>query len=296
MEGIKKYFYASLRHPQITILTARGCPFNCSFCNIPFKASYHARSPENVVEEFQYVQNELPEAKEIMIEDDTFPVNKQRTITICNLLIEKEIKLTWSCNARVDMDYETLKTMKAAGCRLLCVGFESPVQKVLDTVHKKTTAEIQLKFMENCRKVGLLVNGCFILGMPGDTKETIKETIEFAKKLNPDTAQFYSAYAYPGTEMWEWAKKNGYLTSEDYSKLLTEEGYHQGNINLPELKAEEADRMCRQALREFYLRKDYLLPKLKQIITNFEEAKRTIMSGRTFFKHILFPETQAASP
>jgi radical SAM superfamily enzyme YgiQ (UPF0313 family) len=296
MEGIKKYFYASLRYPQITILTARGCPYNCSFCNIPFKASYRARSPENVVEEFEYIQNELPEVKEVMIEDDTFPVSKERTIETCDLLIKKKIKLTWSCNARVNTDFETLQTMKKAGCRLLCVGFESPVQGILDIVHKKTTAEIQLQFMEDCRKIKLLVNGCFILGMPGDTKETIRETIEFAKKLNPDTAQFYSAYAYPGTEMWKWAKENGCLTSEDYSKLITEEGYHQGNINLPDITSEEADKLCRQALKEFYLRKNYLIPKFRQIITNLDETKRTLISGKTFFRHILLPQSQKTSP
>jgi len=294
-EGIKKYFYASLKHPQVTILTARGCPYNCSFCNIPFKASYRARSPENVVEEFEYIQNELPEVKEVMIEDDTFPVNKERTLEICRLLKERGVKLSWSCNARVNTDFETLKAMKDAGCRLLCVGFESPVQSILDNVHKRTTAEMQLKFMEDCRKIGLLVNGCFILGMPGETKETIRETIEFAKKLNPDTAQFYSLFAYPGTELWEWAKKNGYLTSERYDALLTKEGYHKGNVNLPGLPAEEADKMCKQALKEFYLRREYIFYKFKQVITNFDEAKRTLMAGKVFFKHIL-PQPQAASP
>jgi radical SAM superfamily enzyme YgiQ (UPF0313 family) len=185
--------------------------------------------------------------------------------------------------------------MKDAGCRLLCVGFESPVQSILDNVHKRTTAEMQLKFMEDCRKIGLLVNGCFILGMPGETKETIRETIEFAKKLNPDTAQFYSLFAYPGTELWEWAKKNGYLTSERYDALLTKEGYHKGNVNLPGLPAEEADKMCKQALKEFYLRRKYIFYKFKQVITNFDEAKRTLMAGKVFFKHIL-PQPQAASP
>lgn len=296
MEGIKKYFYASLMHPQITILASRGCPFSCAFCNIPFKASYRSRSPENVVEEFEYIQKELPEVKEVMLEDDTFPVSKEITLKICKLLKERGSKLTWSCNARVNTDFETLKAIKEAGCRLLCVGFESPVQSVLDGVHKKTTAEMQLKFMEDCRKAGLLVNGCFILGMPDDTKETVKETIEFAKKLNPDTSQFYSAYAYPGTEMWELAKKNGYLTSEKYDVLLTKEGYHKGNVNLPELSAMEADNLCRQALKEFYLRKGYIFSKLKQIITNFDEAKRTVLSAKVFFKHILLPQPQAASP
>jgi hypothetical protein len=94
--------------------------------------------------------------------------------------------------------------------------------------------------------------------------------------------------------MWKWAKENGCLTSEDYSKLITEEGYHQGNINLPDIASEEADKLCRQALKEFYLRKDYLIPKFKQIITSFDETKRTLISGKTFFKHILLPQSQKA--
>lgn len=293
---IKDYFYASLMYPQVTILTARGCPYNCSFCNIPFKSSYRARSTENVIDELDYIQEELPQVREVMIEDDTFPVSKKRTLEICGTIKKRKIKLPWSCNARVNMDLETLKAMKEANCRLMCVGFESPVQTILNNVHKRTTAEMQLKFMDDCRKIGLLVNGCFILGMPGDTKQTIRETIEFAKKLNPDTAQFYSLYAYPGTELWEWAKKNKLLTSERYDALITKDGYHRSNVNLPQLSAKEADEMCKQALKEFYLRKDYILLKFKQIITNFEEAKRTFISGKTFFKHLFIPQPQAASP
>jgi len=286
---INDYFYASLKYPQVIILTARGCPNNCSFCNIPFKKSYRARSIENVVEEFGFIENELPEVKEVMIEDDTFPVFKKRTIDLCDLLIKKGIKIPWSCNARVDVDFETLKKMKEAGCRLLCVGFESPTQKTLDNVHKRTTKKQQIQFMENTRKVGLLVNGCIMLGLPGDTKETIRDTIEFAKELNPDTLQAYPLYAYPGTELWKWAEKNGYLTSKNYSDLLDENGLHKCNVNNPGLSAEEADELCRQALKEFYIRRKYIYQKILQSITSFEEAKRTFISFKTFYRY-LFPQ------
>lgn len=294
--NIKDYFYASLLYPQVTILTARGCPFNCSFCNIPFKNSYRPRSPENVVEEFEYIQTELPEVKEVMIEDDTFPVSKRRTIKLCELLIKRKIKIPWSCNARVDTDFETLKKMKEAGCRLLCVGFESPTQRALDAVHKKTNAKMQLEFMRNCNKLGLLVNGCFILGLPGDTKKSIEETIEFAKKLNPDTAQFYPLFLYPGTEAWKWAKKRGLLVSEDYSKLLTIDGKHLSNIDLPQLSHLEATVLCDKALREFYLRPRYVIQKFLQIISNIKEAQRTFLSAKVFLKNLLFPSIQPASP
>jgi radical SAM superfamily enzyme YgiQ (UPF0313 family) len=286
-KGIKKYFYASLLHPQVTILTARGCPFNCSFCNIPFKSSYRIRSIDNVLEEFEYIQNELPFVKEVMIEDDTFPVSKKRTIKLCKKIQERKINLTWSCNARVDMDYETLRNMKNAGCRLMCVGFENPVQNILDKINKKTTKNLQIKFMENSNKLGLLVNGCFILGLPGDTKETIRKTIEFAKELNPDTAQFYPIMVYPGTEAYEWAKKNKFLLTENFSKWLTKEGWHNTIVSRPGLSNNELVQLCDKARLEFYLRLDYLLKKFRLLMWDWEETKRTFKSGRTFFKYVI---------
>ncbi len=284
--NIKDYFYASLQHPQVTILTSRGCPYNCGFCNTFFKASYRTRSPENVADEFEYIQNELPEVKEVMIEDDTFPINKKRTIEICNLLIERGIKLKWSCNARVNTDLETLKKMKEAGCRLMCVGFETPEQNVLDIIHKKTTKQLQIDFMNDARKAGLLVHGCFILGLPNDTKETIQKTIEFAKELNPDTAQFYPIMVYPGTETYEWAKKNRYLITEDYSKWLTPEGLHNTVVSRRGLTNRELVELCDEARKEFYLRPSYMVSKLKQMITNPQEAKRIIKGCRIFYKYL----------
>lgn len=284
---VKKYFYASLTWPQVTILTARGCPFNCSFCPIPFKNSYRARSPENVAQEFEYIQNELPYVKEVMIEDDTFPVLKDRTKKICDLLAENDNRLRWSCNARVDVDFDTLKSMKKAGCRLMCVGFESPKQKVLDNVHKKTTKQLQLDFMEKTRKLGLLVNGCFILGLPGDTKESITETIEFAKNLNPDTAQFYPLMVYPGTEAYEWAKKNGYLETEDFSEWIRENGYHSTTVSGPSMTSQELLELCDKARKEFYFRCGYISMKARQVITNRDELLRTLKSMKTFFNYII---------
>lgn len=284
---IKKYFYASLTWPQVTILTARGCPFSCSFCPIPFKGSYRSRSPGNVAEEFEYIKSELPFVKEIMIEDDTFPVLKERTRKICDLLIKNGPDLRWSCNARVDTDMETLARMEKAGCRLLCVGFESPSQKVLDGVHKKTTKKLQLNFMEKTRTAGLLVNGCFILGLPGDTKETIRDTIEFAKELNSDTSQFYPLMVYPGTEAYDWAKKKGYLITEDYSKWITESGMHTTTVSRPDLPAEELVGLCDQARREYYVRRKYILSKMGQSIKSPSELRRNIKSVKTLSRHLV---------
>ena len=284
--NIRDYFYASVQYPQVTILTARGCPYSCAFCNAPFKNSYRARSVENVLDEFEYIQRELPEVREVMIEDETFPARKKRTLEFCKGIKERGIRLPWSCNARVNTDYETLSAMKDARCRLVCVGFESPTQAALNNIHKGTTREQQLKFMDNTRKLGLLVNGCFILGLPGDTRESIRETIEFAKKLNPDTAQFYPLMVYPGTESYRWAKEKGYLTTEDYSRWIDREGRHTTTVSYPDLSSEELVRLCDNARREFYLRRGYIFYKIRQSLSSPSEALRTLKAAKTFFRYL----------
>lgn len=285
-EGIKKYFYASLRWPQTTLLTARGCPYNCLFCNSPMKHSYRPRSVENVVAELEYIQKEMPFVKEIMFEDETFPAVKDRTIKLCDEIVKRKIRLNWSCNARVNTDLETLKAMKRAGCRLMCVGFEASEKEVLDSIDKKTTKDMQLEFMKNSRKAGILVNGCFIFGLPSDTKETMRRTLEFAKELNCDTAQLYPLMVYPGTAAYEWAKKNNFVTSEDFSKWLTPDGQMTTTLSRPDMPKEELLAFCDLARKEYYIRAGYIAPKILQSIRNPEEAVRTLKAAKTFFRHL----------
>lgn len=284
--NIMDYFYASLTYPQITLLSARGCPYSCSFCNAPFKNSYRARSIENVVDELKYIQREFPDVQEIMFEDETFPVNQKRTVELCELMQKEGIKLKWSCNARVNTKLETLQKMKSAGCRLLCVGFESPTQTALDGVGKKTNMETQKTFMKNARKAGLLVNGCFILGLPNDTRESIRDTMNFAKVLNPDTAQFYPLMVYPGTASYAWAKEKGYLKTEDYAKWLDDEGKHATTVELPEISSEELTLLCDTARKKFYLRPGYIIYKGVQSLKNPSEGVRTMKSAKTFFRSL----------
>jgi len=284
--NIKKYFYASLRHPQLTLLTARGCPYNCAFCNSPFKASYRPRSVKDVVDEIEFIRKEMPWVKELMLEDETFPAQKKRTIELCDGIIKRGIKMRWSCNARVNTDLETLQKMRQAGCRLMCVGFESPTQDVLDAIHKGTTKDLQVEFMKNANAAKLLVNGCFILGLPTDTPESMRGTIEFAKLLNPDTIQMYPLMVYPGTEAYKWATKNGYLETEDYSKWLTPEGLMRSTVSRPEMSHESVEQMCKKALKEYYFRPRFILYKAKQGLTNWDEGKRTLKSFFIFIKNL----------
>ena len=285
--GIKKHFYASITWPYIHILTSRGCPYTCSFCNIPSKASYRTRSIENIVEEFKFIKRHLPYVNEIFIEDDTFPINKKRTIELCNALTEANTGLVWSCNARVNTDKEVMVAMKKAGCRLMCVGFESPTLDALEGVVKKTNKERQIAFMQDAREADLLVNGCFIMGLPGDTNETMQATIDFAKELMPNTAQFYPHMLYPGTESFKWADDNGYVSTKDWSKWLTPEGLHNTVLNLPGLGPEDLLHWSNKGRLEFYTNPKYIIKMIFQSITNPKEAIRMFISGKTFFKHLL---------
>lgn len=289
--NIRDYFYSSTSYPMVMIITGRGCPSRCFWCNWPqvfHGHMYRLRSAENVVEEFQYIAENLPEVKVVGVEDDTLTADIERVRKICKLLIEKGInkKLIWYANTRVNLDLETMKLMKQAGCNLLIPGYESGVQELLNNSRKGITIEQSKKFAENTKKVGLMVHGCFIIGLPGETKETAKKTIEFAKELEPDDAQFFPLIVYPGTEAYEWAQKNKYLTTNDFSKWNTKEGWHDSLISTPNLTKEETIEFCNKARAEFYLRPKFILKTLKLMATNWNEAKRVFKATPIFFSYL----------
>ncbi|MBI4043474.1 MAG: radical SAM protein [Candidatus Diapherotrites archaeon] len=285
-KGIEKYFYASTTWPEMMILTARGCPWNCTFCNIPMKKSYRPRSTQNVIEEMQFIQSEMPWVNEIMFEDDTFAAVRKRTLELCDAFIQNRIQLKWSCNGRVTTENEVLQKMKAAGCRLVCVGFESATQEVLNNIEKMVPLRRQFEFMEDARKTGLKINGCFIFGLPGDTPETMKKTIEMAKELNPNSAQFYPLMVYPGNEAYRWAQRNGLLATEDYSKWVTPEGLHTTTVSRPGLPADEVVRWCNRARLEFYTNPKFLKKMAVQAAANPVEAVRMAKASKVLFKHL----------
>jgi len=287
----KKYFESMAQYPMIMIISGRGCPFKCFFCLYPqtFHGNkYRLRSSENVVAEFEYIIRNFPDVKEIGIEDDTFTANIKRVREICHLLIKKGInrKIKWWANARVNLDFETMKLMKAAGCRLIIAGFESGVQSILDNINKGIKIEQSIQFVKNAKKTKLLVHGCFMVGNPGETKETMLETLKFAMKLELDTAQFYPLIPYPGTKAYKWALENGYLKTKKYSEWLTEEGLHNTVISFPHLSDRELVEFCNYARRKFYLRPSYIFKKGIQSIFSMEEAKRNFKSFKTFAQYL----------
>jgi radical SAM superfamily enzyme YgiQ (UPF0313 family) len=235
--------------------------------------------------------------KEIFIEDDTFTVDRTRCREICRRLTQAKNRIQWTANARADVDLETLKLMKKAGCRLLCVGVESGNQEMLNSIKKGVTLNRIRRFFGDAKKAGILIHGCFLVGNRGESKESLEETLKFAKELNPDTAQFFPLMIYPGTEAYRLAKEENLIQTEDFSQWLTKEGLHNCVVRLPGLSSTDLVSFCDRARKKFYLRPAYLVFKLKQVFLHPSERIRTIRSLRTFFRYLFrgsFPQAHRA--
>lgn len=286
---VNNYFFAAANYPMVMIITGRGCPYKCFFCVYPqviHGRKYRMRSPENIVDEFRYIRESFPEVKEIGIEDDCFAANRRHVREVCELLINRKIKINWYCNVRGNLDYIDLKFMKKAGCRLVTVGFESGCQHILDSMHKEEKIKRYYQFAKDAKKAGILVHGCIMVGNPGDNKETLKQSYEFAKQINCDSMQFYPLYVYPGTEAYNWAQKNAYLKTQDYSKWVTEEGLHNCVLDTPDLSSEEMVYLCDYYLKKYHLRPKYIIGKLLQAARNPSEGYRSMKSAKVFFSKL----------
>lgn len=276
----KDYFFAAATYPEIQIFTGRGCMARCNFCVYPQTMHghmYRLRSPENVVAEFEYIANNFPDVKEVVIEDDTFTAKKDRVIEICKLLTEKGLnkRLKWLCNARVNLDLETMKAMKKAGCHLIIPGIESGSQQILNNIKKGTTIEQIQNYISNAKKAKLMVHACYMVGNNGETRETMEDTLRLALKLNTDTAQFYPLLPFPGTEAYFWAKGNGYI-SGSYSDYVKEDGTINCVLKLPDLSSDELVRFCDNARRRYYLRPRYIAHRIWRGLQSPEDLKRSL--------------------
>jgi hopanoid biosynthesis associated radical SAM protein HpnJ len=276
----RNYNVPFLLHPFISLYTSRGCPAQCTFCLWPQTHSGHRwrlRSTDDIVNECRYVQENFPGLKEIFFDDDTFNYQKARTIELCNKL--KALKMTWSCTSRVTTDYETLKAMKDAGCRLLIVGYESGDQQILKNIKKGATIDMARRFTANTKKLGLIVHGDFIVGLPGETRETIRKSIDFAKELDVETVQVSIAHPYPGTEFYDHVKKNGLITID----AMTDDAGHQlPNYTYPGLDRGELVEWVERFYGEYYFRPKVAFRLVRKAIFNNGERKRLYKEAREY--------------
>jgi len=257
---INDYHDGAKLFPFLTSITGRGCRYHCTYCQIPQVMNghrYRTRSVKHVVDEMEHDLKLFPNLKEIMFEDDTLTMRiaRDRLIELCEEIIRRDLGLSWSANARVDLnDVETLKLMKRSGCRMLCVGFEFGDQNVLNNVKKGTTVDQMYTFAENARKAKLRIHGCFMFGGPGETVETAQKTIAMAQQLKIDTAQFTGVVAYPGTEYYEWAEREGYLIPKNWRDWVDADFEQQSIVEFPHLPADTINELIDEGLRKFYLR------------------------------------------
>ena len=279
------YFDGGRMYPYIDVVTGRGCPNQCSFCCWPqtmFGHKYRFRSIKRVVDEIQYDLLLFPLLRygEFFIEDDTFTVNYERVFHFCDELALRELKINWSANVRADIfNLALLRAMKKSGCRSLSVGFESGNQQILDNVHKYLNLEQGRAFMDLTKQAGLDVHACFVIGLPGETESTIKDTFKFAKEINPATIQFSIATPLPGTEFYNWCKENGYLKHKF-------EGENSAVMEYPGLTAERMNYYSAKGMKDFYLRPQFIA---KYLLTSKSLADfyRRIRGGWNYLEYLL---------
>jgi len=196
------------------------------------------------------------------------------------------LDITWSCNVRADVPYNVLKEMKKAGCRLVVVGYESGDDNVLKEIRKGITVRQSLKFSVAAKKAGLKIFGCFMIGLKGDTKETVKKTFEFAKKINPDMAFFQQAVPFPGTEFYEWAKQNGYLKAKDWNDWLDDNGRLACIVDYPWLSKDEICKLRNELMVKFYGSFSWIA---QAVLHNMhpDEIVRLLSAAKDYFRFLL---------
>jgi len=283
---IEDYFIGYLMHPYISIYTGRGCKSHCTFCLWPQTVGghrYRTRSPEHVAEEIRAARKMFPQVREFFFDDDTFTDDLPRAEAIAREL--GKMGVTWSCNAKANVPRSTLKILKDNGLRLLLVGYESGNQQILYNIKKGMRIEVAREFTKNCHELGIKIHGTFILGLPGETRETIQETIRFATEINPHTMQVSLAAPYPGTFLHKQATENGWL-DEKNAELIDEHGIQIAPLTYPHLSHTEIFDSVETFYRKFYFRAPKIASIVGEMVRSPQMMKRRLREGVEFFQFL----------
>jgi hopanoid biosynthesis associated radical SAM protein HpnJ len=283
---IENYFIGYLEHPYLSFYTGRGCKSRCTFCLWPQTVGghrYRTRSVGHVIDEVRWAQHAFADVKEIFFDDDTFTDDLQRTEAIAREL--GKLGVTWSCNAKANVPRATLKVMRDNGLRLLLVGYESGNQQILHNIKKGMRVDVARRFTRDCHELGITIHGTFILGLPGETRETIEETIRFAAQINPHTIQVSLAAPYPGTHLYRQALDNGWLDHGN-AELVDERGVQIAPLHYPHLSHSEIFHSVEQFYRRFYLRAPKIASIVSEMAVNPQMMKRRLREGIEFFRFL----------
>ncbi len=283
---VEDYFIGYLKHPYLSLYTGRGCRSKCTFCLWPQTVGghrYRVRSVEHVIEEIRLARHYFPQVKEFFFDDDTFTDAGERAQQIAREL--GKLGVTWSCNAKANVPYDTLKVMKDNGLRLLLVGYESGNQQILNNIKKGMRIDIARRFTKDCRELGITIHGTFILGLPGETKETIEETIRFAAEINPHTIQVSLAAPYPGTDLHRQAVENGWLDL-DHAELIDERGVQIAPLQYPHLSHTEIFESLETFYKRFYFRRQKIASLVAEMVKSPQMMRRRLREGVEFFQFL----------
>jgi hopanoid biosynthesis associated radical SAM protein HpnJ len=276
----RRYNVPFLQNPFISMYTSRGCPAMCTFCLWPQTHSGHRwrlRSSDDIVNEVRWAKENFPGLKEIFFDDDTFNYKKERTIELCKKLAP--LGVTWSCTSRVTTDYDTLKAMKDAGARLMIVGYESGDPQILKNIKKGATIEMARRYTANAHKLGLIIHGDFIIGLPGETRESIRRTVDLAKELDTETIQVSIAHPYPGTEFYDYVKQNNLITIDS---MTDDQGHQLPNIVYPGLDRGELVEWVERFYGEYYFRPRAAWRVVRRALFNHDDRKRLYKEAREY--------------
>jgi hopanoid biosynthesis associated radical SAM protein HpnJ len=283
---IEDYFIGYLKHPYVSFYTGRGCKSRCTFCLWPQTVGghrYRVRSVGHVVDEVKYILASFPQVKEIFFDDDTFTDNAPRAEAVAREL--GKLGVTWSCNAKANVPRETLKVLRDNGLRLLLVGYETGNQQILFNIKKGMRVDVARRFTRDCHELGITIHGTFILGLPGETKETIEETIKFATEINPHTIQVSLAAPYPGTFLYNQAVENGWLDAE-HAELVDEHGIQIAPLHYPHLSHQEIFDSVETFYRRFYFRAGKIASIVGEMVRSPEMMVRRLREGVEFFRFL----------
>lgn len=281
---IEKYFIGYLMHPYLSLYSGRGCPAQCTFCLWPQTIGghkYRVRSAQNVADEMAYAKKLFPQVREFFFDDDTFTANLPRAREIAKKLAP--LGLTWSCNSRANLDYDTISFLKDCGLRLFLVGYESGNDDILTRIKKGVTTDEMRRFTKACHKAGVIIHGTFVLGLPVETPETIQKTIDFAKELDVFSIQVSLAAPYPGTELFDQAKMNGWFSKRDKTDIVHEDGFQQSSLEYPGLAKDEIFEAVDRFYRNYYLRPGPIIRIVKTMLEDKNVCVRRLREGYEFF-------------
>jgi hopanoid biosynthesis associated radical SAM protein HpnJ len=281
---VNEYIIPHVKNPYVSIYTSRGCPAKCTFCLWPHTYSgrqVRTRSAENVYQEVKWIKENLPQLGDIIFDDDTFSANRRHARQVAELIAP--LGISWVINARANCDFETLKIMRDAGLHHVIVGYESGNDKILKNIKKGVTRERAIQFTRDCQKLGITIHGAFIVGLPGESRETIRDTIEYARMLDLNSIQVSLPSPYPGTEFYRQCLENGWLASDAY---IDDTGHQMCIVSYPNLSNTEIFDAVELFYKKFYFRPKYIARSIMKMVVDGNERRKLLREGKQYMEYM----------